>query len=222
MNPIYEDNHIIVISKPAGMLSQSDIKKQYSLYDYLKDYLKEKTKKNNVYLAILHRLDRNTGGIMVFAKTSKSARRLSEQFKNRIVQKKYIAITENIPEIGKKGKMINYLIKNEKKRIALPATPHHPKAKLAELEYELIETIHLKNKIYYKFLVHPLTGRFHQIRFQFAYYKAPLIGDRKYGNNQITPFPALWAYEIKFTHPTLRKEMIFKSEPPQNWPFEIV
>jgi len=216
---IYEDNHIIVITKPVGMLSQSDVKKQYSVYDYLKDYLKKQKQKENVYLAIVHRLDRNTGGIMIFAKTSKAAMRLSEQFRNRSIQKKYIVVTEKIPTTGEKGRMINYMLKNEQKRIAIASSSKNPSAKLAELEYELIDHIQYRNQTYYKFIVHPLTGRFHQIRFQFAYHGAPLIGDRKYGKNTIIDFPAIWSYEITFQHPTLKKTMNFKSNLPENWPF---
>lgn len=219
---IYEDNHIIIVSKPVGMLSQSDVKKQKSLYDYLKDYLKEQKQKDNVYLAIVHRLDRNTGGIMIFAKTSKAASRLSEQFQNRQIQKKYLAVTYAIPVSGESGIMKNYMIKDEKKRLAILGKENNPNAKLAELEYNLIETISYNNKSFYKFIVYPKTGRFHQIRFQFAQNKAPLIGDRKYGNDATIQYPALWAYEIQFNHPVKKEVMIFKSEPPTNWPFNIV
>lgn len=217
--PIYEDNHIIIITKPPGLLSQSDEKKQYNLYDYLKDYLKQKKQKEIVYLALVHRLDRNTGGIMLFAKTSKAAKRLSEQFQNHTIQKKYLVVTKKIPKTGLNGTMRNYLIKNEKKRLAMPSLPENPKAKLSELEYQFIETLNFHHKTYYKFLVFPKTGRFHQIRFQFSYHGAPLIGDRKYGKNTETPYPALWAYQITFIHPTLKKEMTFTSEPPPEWPF---
>ncbi len=218
---LYEDNHIIVVSKPVGMLSQSDIKKNYSLYDYVRDYLKQKKQKENVYLAIVHRLDRNTGGILVFSKSSKSAQRLSEQFRERKIKKTYIAITENIPTPGKEGTMLNYIIKDEKKRIAKLSVEKNSKSKLAILEYKLIDIIEYSSKKYYKFLVFPQTGRFHQIRFQFAIHNAPLIGERKYSNNTVVPFPALWAYEIEFIHPTLKKSMRFTLEPPKDWPFKI-
>lgn len=219
INIIYEDNHIIVVSKPVGMLSQSDEKKQKSLYDYLKDYLKEQKQKENVYLAIVHRLDRNTGGIIIFGKTSKSARRLSEQFRNRQIKKKYLVVTSQIPLPGEKGIMKDYIRKDEKKRLAIKSKENHPYAKYAELEYNLIETISYNNKFFYKFMVYPKTGRFHQIRFQFAQNKAPLLGDRKYGKDTTTPYPALWAYEMEFQHPVKKELMKLRCEPPSNWPF---
>ncbi len=216
---IYEDNHILVISKPVGLLSQSDIKKQKSLYDYLKDYLKERKQKDNVYLAIVHRLDRNTGGIMIFAKTSKSAKRLSEQFQKRQIKKKYLVVTYNIPILGLSGVMKNYMIKNEKKRLAILSKENNPYAKLAELEYHHLETISYQKRSFYKFIVYPKTGRFHQIRFQFAQNKAPLLGDRKYGSDTTIQYPALWAYEIEFYHPINKQIMKYRCEPPINWPF---
>lgn len=214
---IYEDNHILVLTKPIGILTQSDRKNSTNLFDQIKAYLKKAKNKSNPYLAIVHRLDRNTGGIIIFAKTSKAAKRLSEQFKNHKVKKKYIAITNRIPSTGKKGIMENYIIKIEKKRIAKLSTKE--KGKYAKLKYEFIEKIHYNHKIFFKFLVEPETGRFHQIRFQFSIHNAPLMGDRKYGKDTTVPFPALWSYEIQFLHPTLKKEMTFRSEPPPQWPF---
>ncbi|MCS7205851.1 MAG: RluA family pseudouridine synthase [Leptospiraceae bacterium] len=218
---LYEDNHLLVVEKPIGMLSQSDRKNEYSLYDYLKDYLKKKKNKQNVYLAILHRLDRNTGGVMIFAKTSKSASRLSEQFRNHQIKKSYIVITSKIPITGTKGTMISYIKKIESKRTAILSNAMDPKAKYAELEYELWNEFEYNQKKYYKFLVHPKTGRFHQIRFQFAQHRAPLLGDRKYGKDTTTPFPALWAYEIQILHPTQKKELHFRTPPPEGWPFNL-
>lgn len=216
---LYEDNHLIVVSKPIGMLSQSDRNHRKSVYDLLKEYLKEKKHKEHVYLAIVHRLDRNTGGVMIFSKTSKSASRISQQFQKRQVQKKYIVVTKTIPATGKNGIMKNYMIKIEKKRLAMTSTKEDPHAKYAELEYQLIDTISYKKKVFYKFIVYPKTGRFHQIRFQFAQNNAPLLGDRKYGQDTTTKYPALWAYEIQFYHPTKKELMIFRSEPPEQWPF---
>lgn len=216
---LYEDNHLLVTGKEAGILSQADKKNSRNLYAMLQDYLKEKKHKDRVYLAIVHRLDRNTGGVMVFAKTSKAASRLSQQFREHRVVKKYIAITANIPLTGEKGTMKNYLRKDGKLRIALPSKPEEAGSRYAELIYELIETIRFRDRNYYKFLVTPRTGRFHQIRFQFAFHKAPLLGDRKYGKDTSVPFPALWALEIKLLHPTLKKEMAFSYPPPEGWPF---
>ncbi|MFN3605426.1 MAG: RluA family pseudouridine synthase [Leptonema sp. (in: bacteria)] len=217
----YEDNHILVVKKPIGISTQPDRKNSQNLLEELKNHLKKTKNKENPYVALIHRLDRNTGGIMLFAKTSKAAYRLSNQFKNNQVKKKYLALTKNIPNLGEKGIMQNYLIKIESKRMAKLSTKENPKAKFSKLKYEMIEKIVYLDQTYYKFLVSPETGRFHQIRVQFSIHNAPLLGDRKYGNDKTTPYPALWAYEISFIHPTLKKEMTFQIAPPKNWPFFI-
>lgn len=216
---LYEDNHLLCITKPIGISTQPDQNGSINLFFELKKYLKKTKNCTNPYLAIIHRLDRNTGGVLIFAKTSKAAKRLSEQFKKRLIEKKYIAYTSTIPTIGPRGVMENYLIKIESKRIAVLASNNHAKAKLAKLRYELLETLTYNQKLYYKFLVIPETGRFHQIRFQFAVHKAPLLGDRKYGNDKTTKYPALWAYEIDCIHPTTKQKIKLKSEPPFDWPF---
>ncbi len=218
---LYEDNHLLCVSKAIGIPTQPDQSGSINLFNELKEYLKKTKNRTNPYLAIVHRLDRNTGGILLFAKSSKSAKRLSLQFKNHLIQKKYIAITKSIPNIGTKGIMENYLIKDQRNRIAILASNKNSKAKLAILKYELLETITYDQKLFYKFLVIPQTGRFHQIRFQFAIHKAPLLGDRKYGNDKTTKYPALWAYEIEFTHPTTKENIKLKCDPPNNWPFTI-
>ncbi len=217
---LYEDNQILVVSKSAGFLTQSDERNNPNLLDELKKYLKEKyQKKGNVYLALVHRLDRNTGGVIVFAKTSKSAKRLSEQFKNHIVQKKYIVITRNIPKTGKKGIMIHFIKKDSRRKIAISGKEEDKFSKKAILEYELQEIIKRNQLRFYKFIVSLKTGRFHQIRFQFAKEGAPLLGDRKYGKDKTVPFPTLWAYELEIIHPTKKEKMKLISYPPTNWPF---
>ena len=216
---LYEDNHIIVVQKPQNILSQGDETGDKSLLDIVKDYIKEKyNKKGNVYVGLVHRLDRPTGGIMVFAKTSKAAERLSSQLKDKTFSKKYLAVVVGTPKY-KSSRLEHYLRKDEKENKVSVCTRSTDGAKQAILEYKTIKSDKGLSLLEIKIL----TGRSHQIRVQMAEIKNPIFGDQKYGMELPQRINlALWAYELSFIHPTNKKEMIFKSVPPiKNAPWNI-
>jgi 23S rRNA pseudouridine1911/1915/1917 synthase len=174
---LYEDNHLIGVFKPAGVLTQGDRSGDINLMDGVKKYLKEKYKKpGNVFLGLLHRLDRNVSGIVLFAKTSKGASRLSEQFRERSVQKIYHAVVVRKPK-QKKGDLINYLKKDERKNRALVSNKEKPGFGKAELYFEVVSS----NDKYSLLKIKLKTGKPHQIRGQLAFLGCPVVGDKKYG-----------------------------------------
>ena len=201
---LYEDNHLIAVFKPAGVLAQEDITKDANLTDEVKKYLKEKYKKpGNVFLGLLHRLDRPVSGIILFAKTSKGASRLSEQFRNHQIEKIYYAIVLGKPKQNK-GMLADYLKKDQKNK----KTEVGENGKPAKLFYKVI----FSNNKYSLLKVEIETGRFHQIRAQLASAGYPILGDVKYG----APFPledksiALCATSLSFqTATTNEKKEIF-------------
>lgn len=209
---LYEDNHIIVVIKPQGVPSQEDSTADCDMLTMVKDYIKEKyNKPGNVYVGLVHRLDRPTGGVMVFAKTSKASARLVEQIKNKEMTKKYFAITSRVPE-KQHALLSNYLLKNAKTNTVSVVPSATTGAKLAELSYDVLEeangTALLNVDLY--------TGRSHQIRVQLKHIGCPLVGDAKYGVANKSKTLCLWAYYLKFTHPTTKKIMLFKVCPPEN------
>ncbi len=198
---LYEDNHIIVVVKPYNILSQSDSTKDIDMQTIIKNYIKEKyNKKGNVYLALLHRLDRPTGGIMIFAKTSKAAKRLSEDFKNNKIKKTYLAVIENFPL--EKGTFTDYIEKQKEKSVI------SKKGKFASLTFEKIKQI----KNYSLVKINLQTGRHHQIRVQFSERGFPLYGDQKYGKQDKKQL-LLYAYKLEFTHPVTKEKMTFTKIP---------
>jgi len=206
---LYEDNHLIAVFKPAGILTQGDFSKEKSLMDYVKEYLKEKYKKpGNVFLGLLHRLDRPVSGIILFAKTSKGASRLSEQFRNHEVEKIYHAITLAHPE-KEKGILKNYFKKENNKAI------ENPDGKLAELYYRLV----VSNKDHSLLEIKIKTGRFHQIRAQLALISCPVLGDVKYG----APFAlknksiALCATSLSFLTTIKKEKKTISIKIPEEW-----
>ena len=205
LNILYEDNHIIVVVKPVNILSQADITGDIDMLSIIKEYLKEKyNKKGNVYLGLVHRLDRPVGGIMVFAKTSKAASRLSEDVRNNKLHKKYMAIVHG--KIDNNGKLINKISKDNKTN----NTYLDNNGKEAILYYKRLK--YNKEKNISLVDIDLITGRHHQIRFQLSNYGYPIYGDQRYGfqdKKQIR----LFAYELRFIHPVKKEEMIFKIEP---------
>lgn len=198
---LYEDNHIIVVVKPYNILSQSDSTKDIDMQTIIKNYIKEKyNKKGNVYLALLHRLDRPTGGIMIFAKTSKAAKRISEDFKNNKIKKTYLAVIENFPL--EKGTFTDYIEKQKEKSVI------SKKGKFASLTFEKIKQI----KNYSLVKINLQTGRHHQIRVQFSERGFPLYGDQKYGKQDKKQL-LLYAYKLEFTHPVTKEKMTFTKIP---------
>lgn len=216
---IYEDNHLLVVEKPVNVPSQADSSKDKDLLTLLKEYIKIKyNKPGNVYLGLVHRLDRPVGGVMVFAKTSKAASRLSEQIRNGNFKKNYLAVVHG--KLDKtSGTLENYLLKNSKTNIVSIVDEDTYGAKKAILDYECID--YSNNLSLLKIHLH--TGRPHQIRVQLSEIGHPIYGDQKYGasinkkNQQI----ALWSNEIMFFHPTLREKVIFNSNPPNMKPWNI-
>ncbi len=202
---LYEDNHLLVVIKPINILSQSDHTKDLDMLTILKKYLKEKYQKpGNVYLGLVHRLDRPTGGIMVFARTSKSASRLSKQIKDGDFKKSYLAVVHG--KTNEKDTLKNYLLKEKDKSIITTKE----KGKYAELDYELLDY----NETYDLSLlkINLKTGRNHQIRVQFKGINHPLYGDNRY-NNEKDKNLGLYAYKLEFIHPTTKEKLTFINYP---------
>lgn len=214
MNIIYEDNHLLVVEKPVNIPVQADDSNDPDLLTMLKNYLKEKyDKPGNVYLGLVHRLDRPVGGVMVFAKTSKAASRLSKVVAERKLQKTYLAIVEG-NNIKKKDTLEDYLIKNSKTNTVTVTS--QDKGKHASLDYELLNTRDNLNLV--KVNLH--TGRSHQIRVQFSSRNMPLWGDQRYNKNaKIHQQIALWSHILSFPHPITKEVLTFTSEPPNNYPW---
>ena len=201
INVIYEDNHLLVVEKPINIPTQEDNTKDKDLLTILKEYIKEKyNKPGNVYLGLVHRLDRPVGGIMVFAKTSKAAARLSEQIRNGQMHKKYYAVVEGILK-EKEGILENKIEKIDNKKVLIDS----PNGKEARLEYKV-----LKEKDNLSLVdINLLTGRYHQIRLQFSSRNHPLYGDTLYGSKYKGDL-ALISYSLSFIHPTTKEKMCFE------------
>ena len=208
LNVLYEDNHLIVVEKKPNVLSQSDVTGDMDLLTMVKNYVKKKyDKPGNVYIGLVHRLDRPVGGVMVFARTSKAAKRLNEQIKNHEFNKTYVAVLDGKLE-KKKDELVNYLYKDEKTGISKVVDKGFTGGKLSKLNYEVIG--YYKNKTIVK--VNLITGRHHQIRLQFKALGYPLYGDQLYGkenNEQIR----LYAYLLGFNHPVTKERLCFKLLP---------
>lgn len=213
LNIVYEDNHIIVVVKPQNVPTQEDISKDKDLFNMVKDYIKETYKKEgNVYLGLLHRLDRPTGGLIVFAKSSKAASRLSESIREGEIEKSYLACVLGLPK-DRRATLVNYLKKDEQNNVVTIAPQSEEGAKRAELTYNVLE----HNERFSLLHVKLLTGRSHQIRVQLAYMKHPIFGDTKYKGNILKGANmALWAYQLKFTHPVTKQVLNFVSFPPSD------
>ena len=211
MNILYEDNHLLVIEKKPNIPVQLDKSKDIDLQTKLKQYLKQKYHKpGNVYLGIVHRLDRPVGGVMVFAKTSKAASRLSETIRKKEMKKIYYAIVLGQPP--QQGILKDKLLKNEQNNM----TTVDSNGKEAILKYQTIET----NKDLSLVKIELETGRSHQIRVQFASRNYPLYGDQRY-NQKAKPKEqiALYATSLTFKHPTTKEQMTFTSLPPFIYPW---
>ena len=207
---VHEDNHLLVVNKPAGLLAQGDHTGDATLVDLAKAYLKEKyNKPGNVYLGLVHRLDRPASGLVVLAKTSKAASRLSEQFRKSSIEKYYTALVEGLPPSS--GDWTDDLIRDEQhSRVARPGEHGGKKARLT---YEVVAQHHKHTRVY----IHLITGRHHQIRVQFAARKHPLLGDMRYHSTQSFPNRAiaLHATQLSIDHPTTKERLTFRVEP--NW-----
>lgn len=198
---LYEDNHLIVAVKPSGILSQSDSSNTKDMLTLLKSYIKEKyNKPGNVFLGLIHRLDKDVCGVMVFGRTSKAASRLSEQVRTHKFDKKYFAVCKGILSI-KEGKMEDYIKREEFRSII----GNEKNGKLSKLTYKVINEKNDKSLVD----IHLETGRHHQIRVQFSSRNHPLLGDKKYykeGNFSL----ALMCYQLSFYHPISKDFLTFK------------
>ena len=213
LNVLYEDNHIIVVVKPVNILSQSDITGDMDMLSLIKDYLKEKYHKpGNVYLGLVHRLDRVVGGVMVFAKTSKAASRLSNSIRENTFHKDYLAICHG--KIKETDTFIDYL---EKKNDFSTIVSDKNHGKLSELSYESID--YNKEKDLSLVKVKLKTGRHHQIRVQFSSRNHSLVGDNRYGIDEEKEI-GLFAYRLSFPHP-ITKEIISFIYLPKDKPFNL-
>lgn len=217
---IYEDNHIIVVEKPANIPSQGDKTGDLDMLTIIKAYLKEKyNKPGNVYLGLVHRLDRPVGGVMVFAKTSKAAARLSEQVREKVFKKKYLVIVNGKFE-EKKGTLKDYLLKNErlnKSRVVEEGTKN---SKYAEMDYEVLKYDKEQNLSLLKINLH--TGRHHQIRVQLSSRDHSIYGDAKYNGRGSARQLYLWAYELTIQNVISKEEMTFTSIPEKEKAWKIL
>ena len=215
---LHEDNHIIVVMTPQGLPSCGDESGDDNMLDQVRRYVKEKyNKPGNVYIGLIHRLDRPTGGIMVFAKTSKAASRLAEQMRSGDFEKKYLAVLVGVPKEAQ-GTLINYLKKNPVNNMVYICTQTTDGAKLASLDYKVLE----EKGGYCLAEIKLHTGRTHQIRVQMAGISHPVYGDMRYGGESAKKGNlALWAYSLSFTHPVTKERLRFLLEPPaENIPWK--
>ncbi|MBE6144536.1 MAG: RluA family pseudouridine synthase [Firmicutes bacterium] len=213
INILYEDNHLLVVEKKPNIPVQLDDSNDEDLLSILKKYLKEKYQKpGNVYLGLVHRLDRPVGGVMVFAKTCKASSRLSKQIRNQVFEKEYFAVLEgNI--VQEKGILKDKLLKNSKTN----TTKVDKNGKEAVLEYELVSS---KNNLSLV-KVNLITGRSHQIRVQFSSRGYPLYGDQRYNKNAKKVQIALYATKLAFYHPITNEKLTFEIKIPNRYPFTI-
>ena len=214
INVIYEDNHLLVVEKPINIPTQEDNTKDKDLLTILKKYIKEKyNRPGNVYLGLVHRLDRPVGGIMVFARTSKAASRLSEQVRNKTFKKTYNAVV--IGDIENTGKLKDNLLKDEKRNIVKV----DKNGKEAILNFK---KLNYKNNMSLV-EINLETGRSHQIRVQMANHGYPLFGDQKYNKTaKVGEQIALFAKKIEFIHPTTNELLTFELDLPNRYPFTIL
>lgn len=216
---IFEDNHLLVIEKPVNIPVQADNTNDPDILNILKKDLKERyNKPGEVYLGLVHRLDRPVGGIMVFAKTSKAASRLSDQIRTRTFKKTYLAVVRGIPQ-KKTSTLKDYLLKDSSANMVSVVPKGTPDSKEAILDYEVLESNGELSLI--KIMLH--TGRSHQIRVQMAHAGMVLYGDQRYGPKVNKPGQqiALWAYSVTFMHPTKKEEITLSCETPKTEPWSL-
>lgn len=210
---IFEDNHLLVVIKPQNIPVQEDESKDDDMLRKLKRYLVEKyNKPGDAYVGLVHRLDRPTGGVMVFAKTSKAAGRLCEQIKTDEFEKTYLAVVSGKPRLDR-ARLVNFLKKDERNNVVKICPEFENGAKKAELDYQVLAS----NDKYSLVKVNLITGRSHQIRVQMAGINCPIVGDVKYGKEEKAKTNmALWATSLKLNHPVTKQRLTFKVFPPKD------
>lgn len=216
---LYEDNHIIVVLKPQNAPCCEDVTGDEDMLTKIKNYIKVKENKpGNVYVGLVHRLDRVTGGVMVYAKSSKAASRLSEQMRSGDFEKKYLTVVCGSPKEDR-AVLVDYMKKNPVNNMVYVCPPTVEGAKRAELEY-----VKIAEKDGLSLMLATLhTGRTHQIRVQMAHNGTPVYGDMRYGGeNAVKGKIALWATSLGFFHPVSKEKMVFKIQPPmENKPWNL-
>ena len=211
---IYIDNHLIAVTKPAGLLTQPDRNTDESLIDQTRQWIKKKyNKPNNIFLGLVHRLDRNVSGVVLFARTSKAASRLSKQFREGTPKKHYRAIV--LGKLKEEHTTLVHYLRKEKSLRATVFPRETPTAKRSELSYKVINSLEKKSLLE----VSPSTGRFHQIRAQMAFIGHPIMGDVKYGAPEPLPNQeiALYAHKLVFSHPVSNEEITVTAPEPKTW-----
>lgn len=213
MTIIYEDNHIIIVNKSSSEIVQGDKTGDIPLSEIVKQYIKEKyNKPGNVFLGVVHRLDRPVSGIVIFAKTSKALPRLNEMFKNGEIKKSYWAIVKQCPA-ETQGELTHYLVRNEKQNKSYAYDKEVKGSKKAILEYKLIG----RSQNYYLLEVDLKTGRHHQIRCQLAKTGSPIKGDLKYGSARSNPDGSisLHSRKVSFIHPVSQQLIELEAPVPE-------
>jgi len=215
---VYEDNHIVVVNKPVNIPSQEDSSGDTDMLSMVKSYIKDKfNKPGDVFIGLIHRLDRPAGGLMVFARTSKAASRLSEQMRSRKITKKYLAVVagkcsaETLDTSNNSIRLEGYIEKDSSKNMVTVYDNKRGDAKFAALKYNCLHN-DADNKMSL-IEVELETGRPHQIRAQMAHSGLPLFGDQKYGNAKVGQQLALWSHKLSFEHPVSKQLMSFVSFP---------
>ncbi|MEH7224133.1 RNA pseudouridine synthase [Bacillus sp. JJ1566] len=216
---LYEDNHLLLVEKPINVPVQANSSGDLDLLTMLKNDLKIRYQKpGNVYLGLVHRLDRPVGGAMVFAKTSKAASRLSDMIRRHVIERNYLAVVHGTPN-KKRGQLVHYLHKDNQKNKVSVVSSNHPKGKKAVLDYEVIKS----KKGLSLLSVNLHTGRPHQIRVQLSAMGTPIFGDQKYGVhlNRAGQQLALWAHSLSFEHPIRKEPLGVSSLPPSLYPWDV-
>jgi 23S rRNA pseudouridine1911/1915/1917 synthase len=211
---LFEDNHIIAVNKKPSQLVQGDKTNDEPLSELVKKYIKSKyNKPGEVFIGVVHRIDRPVSGIVLFAKTSKALSRLNELFRTKNIQKTYWAVVKNQPK-NQEGTLINYLIKNEKSNKSFAYNEERKGALKSELSYKVIG----KTDNYFLVEVLPLTGRHHQIRVQLSHMGCPIKGDLKYGFERSNKDASihLHARKIEFIHPVKNEQITIEAMPPND------
>jgi 23S rRNA pseudouridine1911/1915/1917 synthase len=212
---IYEDNHLIAVNKPAGWLVQGDETGDIPVSEYVKEYIKKRyNKPGDVFLGIIHRLDRPVSGVVLFARTSKALTRMNKLFQDRMVEKRYVAVVEKRPE-ELEGKLVHYLSKDKDRNVTRAfESKRYKSAKRAELDYKYLGGL----ADHHLLQVNPTTGRSHQIRVQLSKMGTVIRGDKKYGAAHFNTDRGtihLHSYQLSFIHPVKKEPVLIEADLPE-------